>query len=71
MVQNLEQVARMELYLEFFSPKLANKPLTVVGDGNQTRDFLHVNDLVNLLIKIVKSKVKGKIYNVAGVKKSR
>ena len=52
----------------FLAQKLANKPLTVVGDGNQTRDFLHVNDLVNLLIKIVKSKVKGKIYNVAGGK---
>lgn len=29
-----------------------NKPITVVGDGNQRRDFTHVDDIVDGLIKI-------------------
>ena len=30
----------------FLAQKLNNLPLTIVGDGNQTRDFIHVNDLI-------------------------
>ena len=29
----------------FFKQKLENKPFTVVGTGNQSRDFIHVNDV--------------------------
>ena len=35
----------------FLAQKLAGKPLTIVGDGNQTRDFIHVYDLVDAIIK--------------------
>ena len=52
----------------FLAQKIAKKPLTVVGDGNQTRDFLHIKDLVNAIIKAAYSKKVGKIYNVAGGK---
>tara|TARA_X000000950_G_scaffold288217_1_gene403944 strand:- start:5947 stop:6942 length:996 start_codon:yes stop_codon:yes gene_type:complete len=52
----------------FLAQKLKKKPLTIVGDGNQTRDFLHVNDLVDLIYKVSTSKISGKIYNVAGGK---
>ena len=31
---------------------IKNKPLTIVGDGNQRRDFTHVYDIVDGLIKI-------------------
>ena len=50
----------------FLAQKLANKPLTIVGNGNQTRDFIHVNDLVNGIIKAALSKKVGKIYNIGG-----
>ena len=50
----------------FLAQKLANKPLTIVGNGNQTRDFVHVYDVVNAIIKAAKFKGIGKIYNVAG-----
>ena len=35
----------------FLSQRFNNKPLTVVGDGNQRRDFVYVDDVVNALIK--------------------
>ncbi len=52
----------------FLAQKIAKKPLTVVGDGNQTRDFLHIKDLTDAIIKAAYSKRVGKIYNVAGGK---
>ena len=48
----------------FLAQKLANQPLTVVGDGNQTRDFTFVSDIVNALILTVESEVSGEIMNV-------
>ena len=33
----------------FLKQKLSNKPLTVVGDGRQKRDFVHVTDVVRQL----------------------
>ena len=52
----------------FLAQKLANKPLTIVGDGNQTRDFIHVKDLANGIIRAALSKKKNKIYNIGGGK---
>ena len=33
-----------------------NKPLTIVGDGEQTRDFTHIDDIVDGMIKVWFSK---------------
>jgi len=52
----------------FLAQKLANKPLTIVGNGKQTRDFIHVSDLVRAVLKAAKSKKTGEIYNLAGGK---
>ena len=48
----------------FLAQKIANKPYTVVGDGNQTRDFTYVTDIVSALIVAAKSHLTNKIYNV-------
>ncbi|MDP7195921.1 MAG: SDR family NAD(P)-dependent oxidoreductase [SAR202 cluster bacterium] len=48
----------------FLAQKLAKKSLTVVGDGNQTRDFIHVYDLVEAIIKSAQKGKNGEIYNV-------
>ena len=42
----------------FLKQKLEGKPLTIVGDGNQTRDFIHVSDVVNAFIKASKVDIK-------------
>ncbi|MAJ23730.1 MAG: NAD-dependent dehydratase [Candidatus Pelagibacter sp.] len=52
----------------FLAQKLKNKPLTIVGNGKQTRDFVHVTDLVNALIKSIKKTKKGEIYNIGSGK---
>ena len=54
----------------FLSQTKSKKALTVVGDGKQTRDFIHVDDLVNAFIKIIKSKFVNKIYNLGSGKRT-
>ena len=52
----------------FLAQKLAGKPLTIVGDGNQTRDFIHVYDLVDAIIKAAQKGKHGETYNVGNGK---
>lgn len=48
----------------FLAQLLAGEPLTVVGDGEQTRDFTFVSDVVDALIAVADSDKIGEIYNV-------
>jgi len=48
----------------FLAQLLAGKPLTIVGDGEQTRDFTFVSDAVDALITAARSNKTGEIYNV-------
>ena len=48
----------------FMAQLLAQKPLTVVGDGTQTRDFVFVTDVARAFIAAAESSVKGEIFNV-------
>jgi len=48
----------------FLAQKLASQPFTIVGDGNQTRDFTYVTDIVQALVYAAKSSQTNKIYNV-------
>lgn len=52
----------------FLAQKLAQKPFTVVGDGNQTRDFTHVSDVVNAVVTAAHSDLSQKIFNVGSGK---
>ena len=52
----------------FLKQKLKNKPLTIYGDGSQTRDFIYVSDVVNVMLKAAKSKIYKQIFNVASQK---
>jgi len=49
----------------FLAQKLNNQPLTIVGSGRQTRDFIHVYDLVDAIIKIAEKSKVNKTFNVA------
>jgi UDP-glucose 4-epimerase len=49
----------------FLAQKLNNKPYTVVGDGEQTRDFTFVTDIVDAVVTTAQnSNVSGEIMNV-------
>jgi UDP-glucose 4-epimerase len=48
----------------FLAQKLAGKPLTIVGDGTQTRDFTYVSDVVGALLAAAERGRAGAIYNV-------
>ena len=48
----------------FLKQKLAGKPFTVVGDGNQTRDFVFVTDVVRAFFLSALSSHVGEIYNL-------
>lgn len=48
----------------FLSQKLSGKPYTVVGDGEQTRDFTFVTDVANAFFLAAESKKSGRIFNV-------
>jgi UDP-glucose 4-epimerase len=48
----------------FLKQKLAGKPFTVVGDGEQTRDFTFVTDIATAFLAAAQSDVSGEIMNV-------
>jgi UDP-glucose 4-epimerase len=48
----------------FLAQLIAGEPLTVVGDGEQTRDFTFVSDVVDALLTAAASDRIGEIYNV-------
>jgi UDP-glucose 4-epimerase len=48
----------------FLAQKLCGKAFTVVGDGNQTRDFTFVTDIADAYIKAAQSDVCNEIFNL-------
>jgi UDP-glucose 4-epimerase len=48
----------------FLRQKLAGKPLTVVGDGTQRRDFLFATDVARAFLKAAESDRRQEVYNL-------
>ena len=48
----------------FLKQKLAGKPLTVVGDGTQTRDFLYVTDIAEAFLLAAETGKSGQVWNL-------
>ena len=48
----------------FLAQKLAGKPFTVVGDGEQTRDFTYIADVARAFTEVAASDVAGEALNV-------
>ena len=41
-----------------------------MGNGRQTRDFIYIDDLTDAFLKIIKSNLKNKIYNLGSGKET-
>ena len=48
----------------FFKQKISNKPLTIVGSGKQSRDFVHVTDVAKAFYGASKTKKTGEFFNI-------
>ena len=55
---------------KFLDQKAEGKPLTVVGDGKQTRDYVHVDDAVQAAVLAAESSLtlSGQVFNVGAGK---
>ena len=48
----------------FLAQRLKGQPLTVVGDGTQTRDFVYVTDVARAFLLAAESPLTGEIFNL-------
>ncbi len=48
----------------FLAQKIKGAPLTVIGDGQQSRDFTYVSDIVDALVTAAQSEESGMVFNV-------
>jgi len=48
----------------FLAQKLAEKPFTIVGDGEQTRDFTFVSDIAAAFVAAAEADVRDEIINI-------
>jgi len=48
----------------FLRQKLAGKPFTIVGDGNQTRDFIYATDVATAFLAAAETYIVGERFNV-------
>lgn len=50
---------------QFFRNLLRGEPIVIYGDGQQTRDFLYVADLVEAILLADKADVAGEVFQIA------
>ena len=56
----------------FIKSVLSEKPMKIFGDGNQTRDFIHVRDVVDANMLVMKNdKAVGEIFNIGSGKATK
>jgi len=62
------QVGRYGMVVpRFVAAALNSQPLKVTGDGNQTRCFCHVSDVVDGLVKLMETpSAAGRVFNLGG-----
>jgi UDP-glucose 4-epimerase len=48
----------------FFKQKISGKPLTVIGSGNQKRDYIYVTDVCGAFYKCALSNYENEIFNL-------
>ena len=55
----------------FVGQALKNEPITVYGDGKQTRTFTHVTDVVGALMALMENEAAfGEVFNIGGIEET-
>ncbi len=54
----------MRMIVIFITQALEGKPITIFGDGNQTRSLCYVDDMVEGLMRLMFEQAKGEIVNL-------
>lgn len=49
----------------FIKDALAGNPLEIYGDGDQTRDFIYINDLVHAIMLSANAEIGGEVFQIA------
>lgn len=52
------------LFSTILPQKFNGKPLIIIGDGEQRRDFVYVSDVVRAFLMVMEADVENKIFNV-------
>lgn len=55
---------------KFFKQALNGDPLEIYGDGNQTRDFIYIDDLIQAISLSIKVDTSGEVFQIATHKES-
>ena len=50
--------------VNFIKQAIANEPMTIYGDGRQTRSFCYIDDQISGLLLAMEKGVKGEVYNI-------
>jgi nucleoside-diphosphate-sugar epimerase len=53
-------------FSRFIAAGLSRKPITILGDGLQVRDFTYVGDIIDATIAAARQGKRGAVYNVGG-----
>lgn len=49
----------------YFRQAIKGEPIIIYGDGNQTRDFIHTDDLCQAIIKGAEADIGGEVFQIA------
>ncbi len=55
----------------FFKAIAEGKPITVYGDGTQTRDFTYIDDIIDACVQATERGQPGEVYNIGGGHRER
>jgi len=53
---------------KFISQFLQKKKITIYGDGNQSRDFIHVIDVIDAIKMLINKKIRSDTFNIGSSK---
>lgn len=65
--QSLSKEMRSDMCIQkFLDAAIAKEPIEITGDGNQSRNFIHIDDLVRAMILVIEKGIEYETINMAG-----